>query len=159
MLVNCCPLLRWSLYPATTRGSQLVCMPANPPVTADTKIEDFLFVKLSANSQTAAQVYSSSENWPLKPFSNTTVYNFLVQSFQFWTRCKNSELRSSLSSMTRILVRAWVRIRDHYQAGVWSASLTRHYNRTKPAVSSRNPHYAISTSFSCSKRHFRLGQK
>ena len=81
-------LLRWSLYPATTRGSQLVCMPANPPVTADTKIEDFLFVKLSANSQTAAQVYSSSENWPLKPFSNTTVYNFLVQSSQSRTRCK-----------------------------------------------------------------------
>ena len=79
--------------------------------------------------------------------------------FSILDQMQNSELRSSLSSMTRILVRAWVRIRDHYQAGVWSASLTRHYNRTKPAVSSRNPHYAISTSFSCSKRHFRLGQK
>ena len=53
--------------------------------------------------------------------SNTTVYNSLIQSFQTQTRCKNSELRSSLSCMTRMLIRAWVRIRDHYQG--WSLIL------------------------------------
>ena len=77
------------------------------------RLRIFQFVKLPAKSQTAAQVYSSSENWPLKPFFNTTVYNFLVQSFQFWTRCK---------------IRSWGLVCPpwpEYLSGLGSASATR----------------------------------